>query len=201
MAAQGLLLPAGAGMSAPASARTEGPGLGLLGHGEELSAQEGAGTRRRGHQAEARQVPGPGVPARSRGSSGCRVCSAAGTVLGVAGAACPSPRRGSFPYKEFGWSPSSGSRARLRLPHSSQPRPCRGRCCPGPALTENPASPPAVGFKVGGCVSLLFLGCDGWAEGCGVLLFRWGAGRHCGMRMPASLRMRMEERRSPPCCC
>nr|XP_041574280.1 ras-like protein family member 12 isoform X4 [Taeniopygia guttata] len=133
-------------MSSPASDRTEGPGLGCWGHGEELRAHESPGTWRGGHQAEAPQVSLP----EAGGARGAGVCSAGGTVLGVAGAACPAPRRGSFPYKEFGWSPSSGSRARLRLPHSSQPRPCRGRCCPGPALTESPASPPALACKVEG---------------------------------------------------
>ncbi|XP_072789891.1 ras-like protein family member 12 isoform X4 [Taeniopygia guttata] len=133
-------------MSSPASDRTEGPGLGCWGHGEELRAHESPGTWRGGHQAEAPQVSLP----EAGGARGAGVCSAGGTVLGVAGAACPAPRRGSFPYKEFGWSPSSGSRARLRLPHSSQPRPCGGRCCPGPALTESPASPPALACKVGG---------------------------------------------------
>ncbi|XP_041574283.2 ras-like protein family member 12 isoform X3 [Taeniopygia guttata] len=134
-------------MSSPASDRTEGPGLGCWGHGEELRAHESPGTWRGGHQAEAPQVSLP----EAGGARGAGVCSAGGTVLGVAGAACPAPRRGSFPYKEFGWSPSSGSRARLRLPHSSQPRPCGGRCCPGPALTESPASPPALACKDRGC--------------------------------------------------
>lgn len=159
----------------------------MPGHGEAVTKPRHGRSRARGSLPEA------------GGARGAGMCSAAGTVLGVAGAACPAPRRGSFPYKEFGWSPSSGSRTRLRLPHSSQPRPCRGRCCPGPALTENPASPPAVGFKVGGCVSLLFLGCDGWVEGWG------GPSVWVGCCPPLwdedasqpGSRMRMEERGSP----
>ncbi|XP_074457190.1 ras-like protein family member 12 isoform X1 [Larus michahellis] len=54
------------------------------------------------------------------GAQGSGVRPAGGTVLGAAGAACPARRRrGSFPYKEFGRGPGGGSRARLRLPHSS----------------------------------------------------------------------------------
>uniref|UniRef100_A0A8B9BVN0 Ras-like protein family member 12 n=1 Tax=Anser brachyrhynchus TaxID=132585 RepID=A0A8B9BVN0_9AVES len=75
-------------------------------------------------------------------AAGCRRGSAGlpppgrctkGTVLGAAGDACPArPRRGSLPYKEFGWGPSGGSSARLRLPHSLGARAAKGPLLPQP---------------------------------------------------------------------
>lgn len=178
-------------MSAPASATTE-TRLGLA--GEELKAQEGAGTWPGGHQA--------GGPCPKPGELGVPACAPPGEPSSGWPGQRVQPRGvAAFLTRSLAGARAAGAAlASSCLIHRS---PGRAGAAAVPALSSRrAASPPAVGFKVGGCVSLLFLGCDGWAEGWGVLLFGWVL-LHCGMRMwdedasQAHFRMRMEERGSP----
>lgn len=161
----------GMGAARAASLWGVAPGCGRCNERAGLSQRSGTGLLQPGTQ------PGHWDAARwppSGGTAGLGAPGARG-----AGACCPrGGGRSSFPYKDFGRGPSGGSRVRLRLPHSSAAPAVQGLPLPSPGPSGSPASPappPAAGFEVGGCVSLLFSfrGVEGGrrAGGAGVPVF------------------------------
>ncbi|XP_037249478.1 ras-like protein family member 12 isoform X1 [Falco rusticolus] len=138
------LLPAGGRMSAAASARAAGAGFCLLG------TWQGARDTMRWPQKRRRGVFwGWGSVPQAPGARGAGVGRGGGTTLGVAGAAWPA-LRGSFPYKEFGWGPSSPCRSPPPASFSGRPSSAGAAAPPAPAAA--PAHPGERGsFSVSGC--------------------------------------------------